>query len=68
MCEDFKEISYKLRDRPNSAEELMEQREYLETVPAIVSTNQHCINQAMSDYDMIEDYYYTLSNDDFNNR
>ncbi len=68
MCEDFKDISFKLRERSNSAEELMEQREYLETVPEVVSTHQHRIIQAMSDYDMIEEYYYTLSDDDFNNR
>ena len=46
----------------------MEQREFLKTIPDIVAQHQTQIDQAMSDYDMIDDYYYTLSNDDFNNR
>lgn len=68
ICESFREISYKLRERANSAEELIEQREFLETVPDMVATHQTRIHQAMSDYDLIEEYYYTLSDEDFNNR
>lgn len=46
----------------------MDQREYIQTVPEMVASHQSLIDQAMSDYDMIDEYYYTLSNDDFNNR
>ena len=68
MCESFKEISNKLREQANSAEDLVEQREFLETVPEMVATHQTRIQQAMSDYDLIEEYYYNLSDEDFNNR
>ena len=68
ISEDFKEISYKLRERTNTIEDLMEQKEYLKTVPEVVASHQHQIDQVMSDYDMIDEYYFTLSDDDFNNR
>lgn len=46
----------------------MEQREYMSGVPETIATHSVRIEQAMSDYDMIDEYYYTLSDDDFNNR
>lgn len=46
----------------------MEQKEFIVGVPEIVASHHSKIEQAMSDYDMIEEYYYTLSDDDFNNR
>lgn len=61
-------MSYKLRERTNTIEDLMEQKEFIKGVPEVVASHQSKIDQAMSDYDMIDDYYYTLSNDDFNNR
>ena len=61
-------MSYKLKERTNTIEDLMEQKEYLKTIPDMVTSHQSRIDQAMSDYDMIDDYYYTLSNEDFNNR
>ena len=68
ISEEFKEISYKLRERTNTIEDLMEQKEYLKSVPDVVASHQQSIDQAMSDYDMIDEYYYTLSDEDFNNR
>lgn len=59
---------YKLQERTNTIEDLMEQREFIQGIPEIVTTHSVKIDQAMSDYDMIDDYYYTLSDDDFNNR
>lgn len=46
----------------------MEQKEFLKTIPEIVASHQYLIDQAMSDYDMIDEYYFTLSDGDFNNR
>ena len=40
MSESFKEISQHLFDRPNSIEELTEQREYIDGIPEKVSENQ----------------------------
>jgi dynein heavy chain len=68
ISEDFKEIFFKLRERTNAIEDLMEQREFIKGVPEVVATHSVKIDQAMSDYDMIDEYYFTLSDEDFNNR
>jgi len=68
ICDDFKDISYKLRERSNAIEDLTEQREYIKTVPELVNGFQAEIDQAMADYDLIDEYFYPLSDDDFNNR
>ncbi len=68
VCEEFKEISYKLRERTNTIEDLTEQREYLKSVPDTVTSHQTRIDQVMSDYDLVDEYYYTLSDEDFNTR
>ncbi len=68
ICDDFKEIAYKLRERSNTIEDLTEQREYIKTVPELVNGFQAQIDQAMGDYDLIDEYFYPLSDDDFNNR
>lgn len=57
-----------MRERANTIEDLTEQREYIKTIPESVNSQQSRIDQAMADYDMIEEYFYPLSDDDFNNR
>ena len=68
ISEEFREISRHLYDRPNCIEDLTEQREFLKTIPDVVTSHQSRIDQAMSDYDMIEDYFYPLSDEDFDQR
>ncbi|XP_078663939.1 dynein axonemal heavy chain 1-like [Branchiostoma floridae x Branchiostoma belcheri] len=65
-CEAFKGISRKLYDKPNSIEELSEQREWMKTIPEALKTHEEAINKAMTDYELIEEFYYNLSQDDFN--
>ena len=57
-----------MRERANTIEDLTEQREYIKTIPESVTSQQSRIDQAMANYDMIEEYFYPLSDDDFNNR
>ena len=68
ICDEFREISYKLRERANTIEDLTEQRDYIKTVPESMASYQSRIDQAMSDYDTIEEYFYPLSDEEFNNR
>ncbi|XP_066265764.1 dynein axonemal heavy chain 1-like isoform X1 [Branchiostoma lanceolatum] len=65
-CEAFKGISRKLYDKPNSIEELAEQREWMKTIPEALKSHEEAINKAMTDYELIEEFYYNLSQDDFN--
>ena len=66
ICEDFKVVSRKLFDRPNAIEDAAEMREYIRSLPDTISQNQQKIDKVMSDYELLEDFYYNLSTDDFN--
>lgn len=66
VCDEFKFISRKLYDKPIGIEELTEQREYMKTLSAILDEKQGLINKAMVDYELIEEFYYSITVDDFN--
>ncbi|XP_063674391.1 dynein axonemal heavy chain 1-like isoform X3 [Bolinopsis microptera] len=66
ICEEFKVVSRKLFDRPNAIEDAAEMREYIRSLPDTITQNQQKIDKVMSDYELLEDFYYNLSTDDFN--
>lgn len=66
ICEDFKHVSRKLFDRPNAIEDAADIREYIKSLPDTITLNQQKIDKVMSDYELLEDFYYNLSTDDFN--
>ena len=59
-------VSRKLFDRPNAIEDASEMREYIKSLPDTISLNQQKIEKVMSDYELLEDFHYNLSTDDFN--
>ncbi|XP_052808511.1 dynein axonemal heavy chain 1-like isoform X3 [Mya arenaria] len=65
-CEEFKAISRKLYDKCNCIEELSEMREWMKGIPEKLKEHQDLIDKAMDDYELIEDFYYNLSQEDFN--
>ncbi|PVD29059.1 hypothetical protein C0Q70_11656 [Pomacea canaliculata] len=65
-CEEFKNISRKLYEKPNCVEELSEMREWMKIIPDKLKEHQELIDKAMQDYELIEEFYYNLSTDDFN--
>ncbi|XP_022110107.1 dynein heavy chain 1, axonemal-like isoform X1 [Acanthaster planci] len=65
-CEEFKFIARKLYERPNCIEDLAEQKEWMATIPDKLKEHQELIDKAMTDYELIEEFYYNLSTDDFN--
>ena len=66
VWDEFKTVARKLYDKPNGIEELTEQREYMKTLPLVLQEKQELINKAMLDYELIEEFYYSISVDDFN--
>ena len=66
VCEEFKAIARHLYDKPNSIEELAEQREYMKQIPEQLKKNQELIDKAMVDYELIEEFNYNISAEDFN--
>ncbi|XP_078000357.1 dynein axonemal heavy chain 1-like isoform X2 [Glandiceps talaboti] len=65
-CEEFKYISRRLFEKPNQIEDLSEMKTWMETIPDKLKEHQEIIDKAMSDYELIEEFYYNLSTDDFN--
>ncbi|KAL6464354.1 hypothetical protein MHYP_G00266710 [Metynnis hypsauchen] len=65
-CEECKAISRKLYEKPNSIEELTEQREWMKQIPDQLKAQEEVLVKAMSDYELIDDFFYNLSNEDFN--
>lgn len=63
---EFLAISRKLFEKPNGIEELTEQREYMKTLPGVLHEKQDLIKKAMVDYELIEEFCYSISADDFN--
>lgn len=41
-------------------------REWMKTIPEKLKEHQELIDKAMQDYELIEEFYYNLSTDDFN--
>lgn len=40
-------------------------REYMETIPDILEEQQEVIDHVLADYELIEEFFYNLTNDDF---
>ncbi len=40
-------------------------REYMDTVPDILDEQQELIDHVLADYELIDEFYYNLTNDDF---
>ena len=55
-------------DRPNAIEEAAEMREYIKSLPDGIALNQHKIDKVMADYELLEEFLYNLTTDDFNTK
>ncbi|KAM6980842.1 dynein axonemal heavy chain 1 [Aplochiton taeniatus] len=67
-CEECKSISRKLYEKPNSIEELTEQREWMKQIPDQLKAHEELLSKAMTDYELIDEFFYSLSNEDFNGK
>lgn len=68
ISEELKSIAMKLYEKPNSIEELTDLREWISTVPDKLEERQEYIDKAVSDYELIDLFFYNLSADDFNTK
>ncbi|CAM4703272.1 unnamed protein product [Lepidochelys kempii] len=68
ICEAFKVISRKMYEKPNSIEELAELREWMKGVPEQLKVQEELISKVMEDYDVMEEFLYNLTQDDFNDK
>ncbi|XP_019911214.2 dynein heavy chain 1, axonemal [Esox lucius] len=65
-CEECKSISRKLHEKPNSIEELTDKREWMKKIPDQLKAHEETLTKAVSDYDLMDEFFYCLSNEDFN--
>ncbi|KAL0272752.1 UNVERIFIED_CONTAM: hypothetical protein PYX00_005610 [Menopon gallinae] len=65
---EFVEIDTRMKERPTSIEGVFEIREWLETVPLMVKGHEESIKKLMQEYDILEQFQYSLSNEDFENK
>ncbi|KTF88877.1 hypothetical protein cypCar_00027703 [Cyprinus carpio] len=63
-----KAISRKLSEKPSCIEELIEQREWMKLLPEQLKAHEECLSKAMSDYDLIDEFFYSLSDEDVNEK
>ncbi|KAJ6667676.1 hypothetical protein lerEdw1_015997 [Lerista edwardsae] len=68
ICEVFKAISRKIYEKPNSIEELAELREWMKGIPEKQKTQEELISKVMEDYEVMEEFFYNLTQDDFNDK
>ncbi|XP_069045720.1 dynein axonemal heavy chain 1 isoform X1 [Lepisosteus oculatus] len=65
-CEECRAISRKLGEKANSIEELTDHREWMKQIPEQLKAHEELISKAMVDYELIDEFFYSLSTDDFN--
>lgn len=60
-----KNASRRLFEKPANIEYLDEMREWMETIPELLVEERAKINATTADYELLDEYYYQLSQDDF---
>uniref|UniRef100_A0A8D1UYI8 Dynein axonemal heavy chain 1 n=1 Tax=Sus scrofa TaxID=9823 RepID=A0A8D1UYI8_PIG len=68
ICEEFRSISRKIYEKPNSIEELAELREWMKGIPEKLVGLEERIVKVMDDYQVMDEFFYNLSTDDFNDK
>ncbi|XP_026529026.1 dynein heavy chain 1, axonemal [Notechis scutatus] len=68
ICDAFKAISRKIYEKPNSIEELAELREWMKGIPEKLKSQEELISSVMEEYEVMEEFLYSLTQDDFNDK
>uniref|UniRef100_A0A8C9DGR4 Dynein axonemal heavy chain 1 n=1 Tax=Prolemur simus TaxID=1328070 RepID=A0A8C9DGR4_PROSS len=68
ICEEFRSISRKIYEKPNSIEELAELREWMKGIPEKLVGLEERIVKVVDDYQVMDEFLYNLSSDDFNDK
>ncbi|XP_058931925.1 dynein axonemal heavy chain 1 [Kogia breviceps] len=68
ICEEFRSISRKIYEKPGSIEELAELREWMKGIPEKLVGLEDRIVKVMDDYQVMDEFFYNLSTDDFNDK
>ncbi|MEE6527642.1 hypothetical protein FKM82_029170, partial [Ascaphus truei] len=66
ISDQFRAISRNLYEKPNSVEQLTDLREWMKGVPEQIRTLEEQVTKVIADYDVIDEFFYSLSQEDFN--
>ncbi|KAM7402690.1 hypothetical protein PAMP_017906 [Pampus punctatissimus] len=61
-------MSRKLREKPNSIEELTEKRDWMKQIPEQLKSYKEFIGKTLSNYELMDEFCYCLSNEDVNKK
>ncbi|XP_078019489.1 dynein axonemal heavy chain 1 [Epinephelus lanceolatus] len=67
-CEECNAVSRKLNEKPNNVEELTEKRDWMKQIPEQLRNFKDHIGKTLADYELMEELYYSLSDDDVNKK
>ncbi|XP_047438259.1 dynein axonemal heavy chain 1 [Mugil cephalus] len=67
-CEECNVMSRKLHEKPNSMEDLSEKRDWMKQVPEQLKSYTEILGKILSDYELIEECFYSFSNEDVNKK
>lgn len=68
LLEDYKFIMLKLSEKPESIEHIFEIRDWMETIPMTLRTLEEQCRRYMIEYDVLEHFWYSLPQEDFDNK
>ena len=68
VCQYFEEIENRLSHTPSDIEDLVEMREYMETVPLKVKEQEAKIAKCLENFDVLDDVKFRLEDGDFDRR
>jgi dynein heavy chain, axonemal len=62
----FRDIQRKLFEKPNNMEQLHEHREWMKTINGLLEDKKDDITSVLEEFNMLDEFLYNLSNEDFN--
>ncbi|KAF2895248.1 hypothetical protein ILUMI_10928 [Ignelater luminosus] len=68
VIQEFKFLMVRLADKPTSIEHIYEIRDWMETIPMSVRTQEELTRRYLLEYDVLEYFWYALPQEDFENK
>ncbi|XP_075235019.1 sterile affecting ciliogenesis [Lycorma delicatula] len=63
--QEYKNINMKLSEKPTSVEHIFELREWMETIPVTLKTQEDIVKRLMLEYEVLDSFWWALEQDEF---
>ena len=64
----FRDIQRKLFEKPTNMEELHEHREWMKTIGTLMDDKKDDISGVMEEFNLLDEFWFNLSNEEFNTK